>query len=118
MLLNQWIAMNVLSVFLLLIFSTGVTSNKLIKQIQFEDDIVELIETAGYQSEVHKVETKDGYILKVHRIIVKKESLVPRRPVFMMHGLGSTAYDFVSTGKSLGFLLSDNGYDIWLGNAR
>ncbi|CAO1343467.1 unnamed protein product [Diamesa tonsa] len=79
-----------------------------------------MIQSAGYQSEVHKVETEDGYILKVHRILVKKESLIPRKPVFMMHGIASTAIDYILSGPdiALGYLLSDNGYDVWLGNSR
>jgi len=86
---------------------------------KFQDDVHELIETAGYECEVHQVETQDGYILKVHRI--KPKTINPRLgPVFFMHGLFATAADFVMTGaeQSLPFLLSSNGYDIWLGNAR
>lgn len=109
------------------------------KAITYEDDVKELIHNAGYQSEEHDVETEDGYILKVHRVLVKKESLIPRKPVFMMHGLASTAMDYVLTGPdialgelatsvntisilsflfSIAFLLSDSGYDVWLGNSR
>ncbi|CAO1311434.1 unnamed protein product [Diamesa serratosioi] len=79
-----------------------------------------MIQSAGYQSEVYQVETEDGYILKVHRILIKNKSLTPKSPVFLMHGLGSTACDYVRTGpeNALGFLLSDNGYDIWMGNSR
>lgn len=86
----------------------------------YEDDVQELIQNAGYQSEVHKVETEDGYLLNVHRVLVKNESLVPREPVFMMHGLASTAIDFVLSGPdiAIAYLLSDSGYDVWLGNAR
>ena len=102
LLLTQLFTMIVLGFFRLFILFTilivVVKSRKLIKQVQFEDDIVELIQTSGYQSEVHKVETEDGYILKVHRILVKNEVLKPKSPVFMMHGLGSTASDYVSTG--------------------
>lgn len=67
----------------------------------YKDDVQELIQNAGYQSEVHKVETEDGYLLNVHRVVVKKESLVPREPVFIMHGLASTAMDFVLSGADI-----------------
>lgn len=80
-----------------LIFTVQVNS-----QVTYEDDIIEMIQTAGYQSEVHKVETEDGYILKVHRVLVKKQSLIPRKPVFMMHGLLSTAMDYVFKGPDKG----------------
>lgn len=39
-----------------------------------------------------------------------------------MHGLESSAADYVigggANGVSLPYLLSDNGYDVWMGNAR
>nr|XP_022911984.1 lipase 3-like [Onthophagus taurus] len=40
--------------------------------------------------------------------------------VFVMHGLLSSSADWVNMGpeKSLGFLLADLGYDVWMGNAR
>lgn len=45
-----------------------------------------MIETAGFESEVHHAETEDGYILKVHRIKRNKGNS-KIAPVFMMHGL-------------------------------
>lgn len=37
-----------------------------------------------------------------------------------MHGLTSSSADYVNMGpdRSLGFILADQGYDVWLGNAR
>jgi lysosomal acid lipase/cholesteryl ester hydrolase len=80
-----------------------------------------LIETGGFECEIHQIETEDGYKIKVHRIKPKYPSLVPRLgPIFLMHGLFATAADYVMTGgdNALAFLLSRNGYDVWLGNAR
>lgn len=58
---------------------------------------------------------KDGFVLTAHRI--------PKpggQPVLMVHGLfdSSAAYVILGPGRSLGFLLSDLGYDIWLLNTR
>lgn len=41
-------------------------------------------------------------------------------PVLIMHGLGSSSADFINMGpkRSLGYLLADKGYDVWMGNAR
>ena len=89
--------MNISSNFILLIFISIVQTHRVVAD---EDDVNEMIQTAGYQSEIHKVETEDGYILKVHRVLVKKDSLIPRKPVFLMHGLASTAMDYVLNGPN------------------
>ncbi|KAH8282128.1 hypothetical protein KR054_005722, partial [Drosophila jambulina] len=73
------------------------------------------IKKYGYPVETHKVVAKDGFVLTVHRI--------PKpggQPVLMVHGLldSSVAYVILGPGRSLGFLLSDLGYDIWLLNTR
>lgn len=85
------------------------------------DNIIELIESAGFYGESHRVETEDGYRLKVHRILPKY--IQPgsfKKPVFLMHGIVATAADFLVTGPdvALGYLLAENGYDVWMGNAR
>ncbi|XP_017480371.1 PREDICTED: lipase 3-like isoform X1 [Rhagoletis zephyria] len=74
-----------------------------------------LIRKYGYPSETHTVVTKDGYILEMHRI--------PKRgaqPVLLMHGILDTSATWVLMGpkSGLGYMLSDLGYDVWMGNAR
>lgn len=89
--------------------------------LQQSDNIVKLVNGAGYISEVHQVETDDGYLLKVHRVLPRAtHSSNVRKPVFLMHGILATAADFLITGPdiALAYLLSDHGYDVWLGNAR
>ncbi|KAK8778014.1 hypothetical protein V5799_020643, partial [Amblyomma americanum] len=82
--------------------------------------------------ETHEVATDDGYLLEMHRIphgrlgpcAPGNNSLEPwcggRGPVFVMTGLladsASLVLDF--PGQSLGFVLADSGYDVWLGNTR
>ncbi|XP_077292787.1 lipase 3-like [Arctopsyche grandis] len=41
-------------------------------------------------------------------------------PVLVMHGLMSSSADWVvnGPGKALGYILADEGYDVWIGNAR
>lgn len=54
---------------------------------------------AGYQIKVYEVPTEDGYILKMHRILLKDTMEVTKKgAVFLMHGLFGTAADFVMTG--------------------
>ncbi|XP_046748126.1 lipase 3-like isoform X2 [Diprion similis] len=82
----------------------------------------ELIEKYGYHSETHEVKTEDGYILTVHRITGgPKHPPGPGKPVVILqHGILSSSADWIIMGpsKSLGYILSDLGYDVWLGNSR
>ncbi|KAJ8673200.1 hypothetical protein QAD02_004462 [Eretmocerus hayati] len=80
------------------------------------DPQVEFIKEKGYPAESHVVLTEDGYYLLLHRIPGKSGST----PVFLQHGMFSSSFDWVVTGKGRGlaFVLSDQGYDVWLGNSR
>lgn len=80
----------------------------------------QIIRRHGYRSESHVVQTSDGYLLTIHRIPQNKNGTQGKQPVFLQHGLLSSSADFVISGdnKSLAFILSDLGYDVWLGNAR
>jgi len=77
-----------------------------------------LIEDAGFKAEEYKVVTEDGYILTIHRIV--RDNGPDKPVVFLQHGLLSSSADWVlgDRNKSLGFILADSGYDVWLGNFR
>ena len=64
------------------------------------------------------VHTQDGYILNMQRIPSIKDG--PKQVVFLQHGLSDSSATWVLDFKnqSLGFILSDVGYDVWLGNVR
>ncbi|XP_037953966.1 lipase 3-like [Teleopsis dalmanni] len=85
-------------------------------------DCGERIENDGYPMEEHTVITDDSYILTMHRIpYSKKTGPTGDRPVvFLMHGMLSSSSDWVlmGPGKALAYILSDAGYDVWMGNAR
>lgn len=85
------------------------------QRIYESDQVLQLIINAGYIGEAHNVETEDGYVLKLHRIIPRKPN--GKSPILIMHGILATAADFLVTGKdvALAYLLSDYGYDVWLG---
>ncbi|KAK9875608.1 hypothetical protein WA026_009407 [Henosepilachna vigintioctopunctata] len=120
--------MKTLSVIFMLIslcaFSRGVSDNvKTEFSWKYDPDedlnAPQIIKRHGYPSESHIVETEDGYLLTLHRIPGSKSGQPGGQPVLLQHGLLSSSADWVDEGNtSLGFLLADEGYDVWLGNAR
>ncbi|KAF2891597.1 hypothetical protein ILUMI_14576, partial [Ignelater luminosus] len=80
-----------------------------------------LIEKNGYPFENHTVQTKDGYILEIHRIPHGRNSSGNTGPpVLFVPGYLCSSADWVNMGpeNSLGFILADKGYDVWLANYR
>lgn len=78
---------------------------------------------AGNPAEEHQVKTSDGYLLKAIRIPGGRDGkpfnpLLP--PVVLVHGFVGSSRDYVLMGpeRSLGFLLANDGYDVWLPNMR
>uniref|UniRef100_A0A8R1UWT9 Partial AB-hydrolase lipase domain-containing protein n=1 Tax=Pristionchus pacificus TaxID=54126 RepID=A0A8R1UWT9_PRIPA len=90
------------------------------KLVSTEDMKMEMIAYRGYPAEEHKVVTKDGYILTMHRIPHGRNGTRGGVPVLLQHGLMSSSFDFLSQlpDKSLSYSLADAGYDVWLGNNR
>ncbi|XP_015114439.1 lipase 3 [Diachasma alloeum] len=82
---------------------------------EIEAAVMNMVKNAGYVLEKHIVETDDGYLLTVHRLPNASGS-----PIFLQHGLLSSSADWLSLGKEKAFpyLLSNLGYDVWLGNFR
>ncbi|XP_077529587.1 lipase member K-like [Haemaphysalis longicornis] len=96
---------------------------------QFQADAfrnpAELIRSRGYVAEEHETITQDGYILSLQRIPFGRQAplftpFVRKPPVLLVHGLLSSAVEWVinESHQSLGYLLADAGYDVWLGNCR
>jgi len=82
----------------------------------------ELIKNKGYPVEEHNVTTQDGYILTMHRINKPDSSSSSslKQVVLLQHGLMDSSSTWVVNfaNQSLGFILADNNYDVWLGNHR
>ncbi|XP_065358156.1 lipase 1-like [Calliphora vicina] len=78
-------------------------------------DTAQLIDKYKYPVETHYVTTDDNYILRMHRIPNPKAP-----PILLMHGLLDSSATWVMMGpnKSPAYYFYDNGYDVWLGNAR
>ncbi|XP_047031193.1 lipase 3-like [Helicoverpa zea] len=79
-----------------------------------EMSIVDILRKYGYSVERHEATTEDGFLLTMFRIPSNGSA------VFLMHGLLGSADDFVvaGPGNALAYLLADQGYDVWMGNAR
>ncbi|XP_017098869.2 lipase 1 [Drosophila bipectinata] len=76
---------------------------------------LQLLTKYKYPGESHQVTTEDKYVLTLHRI--------PRpgaKPVLLIHGLEDTSSTWISMGphSGLAYYLYENGYDVWMGNAR
>ncbi|CAG7729187.1 unnamed protein product, partial [Allacma fusca] len=76
------------------------------------------INRTGYPVEVHQVETPDGHILPIYRIPNSKSGNSTLGPVLLMPGVMTSAsvFFFLSADKALPFVLSNAGYDVWVGN--
>jgi pimeloyl-ACP methyl ester carboxylesterase len=87
-------------------------------------NITELIKAKGYPEEDHHAITPDGFILSIQRITGSRfteGSPNSNKPVVLLqHGLLDNAISWVilETSESLGFILADQGYDVWLSNVR
>ncbi|XP_049818497.1 lipase 3-like isoform X2 [Aethina tumida] len=81
----------------------------------------QLVETNGYPFEEHIITTEDGFILKTQRIPHGRNSNKNNdNPVLLSHGMGGCAENFLMLGpeKALAYQLAENGFDVWLMNAR
>ncbi|XP_015786241.1 lipase member K isoform X5 [Tetranychus urticae] len=108
--------------------------------------IEQLIESRGFNYEKHYIETKDGYILGVYRLInpfVDQSSRSTLKPIVLQHGFLGVGSDFLinapggnavpcnnsadnyflsklnsTENNNLGFLLANLCYDAWISNSR
>ncbi|XP_058760913.1 triacylglycerol lipase 2-like [Vicia villosa] len=108
-------------------FSNGFSA---LSQVNGDGICKTLVETQGYKCEEHTVITNDGYILSLQRIPTGRSGKkADKPPVLLQHGLlckfnsytifqDAVVWMLNSPEESLGFILADNGFDVWLVNGR
>ncbi|KAK5576247.1 hypothetical protein RB653_007388 [Dictyostelium firmibasis] len=92
----------------------------------FKLNISQIISKQGYSVENHLTITKDGYILSLQRIPNGKnkklfDNKLIKPSVLLQHGLEDIGTSWViqeNDYQSLGFILADEGYDVWISNVR
>ncbi|KAK5577682.1 hypothetical protein RB653_002626 [Dictyostelium firmibasis] len=104
------------------IFIDGITP---VNHVQY---FIETVNFNGYPCEHHSVTTEDGYILGVFRIPYSynennsnnNNNNKTRQPILLQHGLLDSSITWIvnNANQSLPFILSDMGYDVWMGNNR
>ncbi|KAJ8646132.1 hypothetical protein MRB53_007880 [Persea americana] len=78
----------------------------------------------GYPCKEYKVTTGDGYILSLHNIprgrLEKGIEEGKRQPVLLQHGVLMDGMTWLlgNPDESLGYILADSGFDVWIGNTR
>ncbi|KAI4298515.1 hypothetical protein L6164_032065 [Bauhinia variegata] len=81
-----------------------------------------LILPAGYPCSEHTIQTKDGYLLALQRVTSSSSRYAGGRgpPVLLQHGLfmAGDAWFLNTPEQSLGYILADHGFDVWVGNVR
>ncbi|CAA2967238.1 triacylglycerol lipase 1 [Olea europaea subsp. europaea] len=82
----------------------------------------QLIEPSGFPCSEHKTQTKDGFILGLQRVSSSSGNLRRQSgpPVLLIHGLfmAGDAWFLDNPNQSLGFILANRGFDVWVGNVR
>uniref|UniRef100_A0A131YJZ1 Lipase n=1 Tax=Rhipicephalus appendiculatus TaxID=34631 RepID=A0A131YJZ1_RHIAP len=89
-----------------------------------EKNVSQLITSFGYPVQEFTVTTEDSYLIMIQRIPHGRrptpEPLYGKPVAFLMTGLLCSSADFVVNmpDQSLGYILADHGFDVWLGNVR
>lgn len=86
---------------------------------RFSERVEYYAEYWGYRCEEYEITTREGWILKAHRISDPRRPGGRGYPVVLQHGILCTSlFFFTSEERSLGFWLVDQGFDVWSTNIR
>lgn len=94
-------------------------------------DFVAICATYGYTAEEHVVQTKDGYLLGLHRLAWKQgeedskvndgPDSIKKRIVYLHHGLLMNSEVWVcqtDAQRCLPFVLVERGFDVWVSSLK
>ncbi|KAF2077849.1 hypothetical protein CYY_000811 [Polysphondylium violaceum] len=111
---------NIIKTILLIVVSIQLVNCLTVSQ-EASSSIEEIVASYGYPIEKHSVLTTDGYILTVHRIPFGKNGKTSNnKPILLQHGLCDSSFTWIFNlpGYGLGYILADQGYDVWMINFR
>jgi len=86
-----------------------------------KESFLAICASLNYTVAEHFVTTSDGYILRVFRVGGKNVAgFNSGPPVYLQHGLIDSSDNFFVNAEALapGFIVANQGYDVWLGNSR
>lgn len=86
-------------------------------------DGFQIAEEYGFRIRTYDVITSDGYILSLWRLLSEGQDELTsntRNPIYLAHAIMDSAESYMYHGPELSpaFYLYNQGYDVWLGNAR
>lgn len=106
---------------------TNLLCSAISTSIQNASDFTDLCAMYGYTAEEHVLQTKDGYLLGVHRLAWRKgeedmkvndgPASIKKPVVYLHHGLLMNSEVWVcltDAERCLPFVLVDRGYDVWV----
>ncbi|KAF4182927.1 hypothetical protein CNMCM8927_009031 [Aspergillus lentulus] len=100
-------------------------------QVAQASNFADICAIFGYEAEEHIVQTKDGFLIGLHRLAYRRgeegrlvnrgEGTLEKKVVYLHHGLLMCSEVWVcltDAQRCLPFQLVERGYDVWLGNNR
>lgn len=88
---------------------------------EVKESFLTICASLNYTVAEHFLTTSDGYILRVFRVGGKHVAgFNSGPPVYLQHGLIDSSDNFFVNSEALapGFIVANQGYDVWLGNSR